>query len=217
MFERFHLSKRFVKIASLAIPALVLAGVLTFVVRPRSAEAHCDSYQGPVATAALHALDANNVDLVLPYVAPEMESELTAAFKQAISVRAMGGDAQQLAEKYFVETAVRLHRVSEGASYTGVTDAPVPEAIVIADRVMEDGKLNEAYKFLDDEMRKGIEENYNKVVEARKNAAKLNTVEANRERVEAELGFEKYIYGLHTAMTAPVGHEGETTAGGHTD
>ena len=215
MFKNIQLSNRWVRLSFLLVSALVLAGVLTFA-SPSKAEAHCDSYQGPVATAALHALDARNVDVVLPYVSPDREAELTAAFKQALSVRAMGGNAQQLADKYFVETAVRLHRQSEGASFTGVTDEPVPEAIVLADKAMESGSLKDVTRLMNAELRKGIEANYQKVVEARERAEKEGTVEANRERVEAELSFEKYIYGLHLTITGPVGHEGEAEgAHGH--
>jgi hypothetical protein len=47
-------------------------------------------------------------------------------------------------------------------------------------------------------MHKGIEARYQAVVKAREEAKHLNTVEAHRERVEAELMFEKYVYELYT-------------------
>jgi hypothetical protein len=84
----------------------------------------------------------------------------------------------------------------------------------MADEAMASGSLDEVYAFLNDEMREGIEENYHRVVEAREHAEQEDTVEANRERVEAELSFEKYIYELHLSITGPVGHEGEAE-GGH--
>lgn len=217
MFQKVQSLNCFVKLGLLLVPALAIAAVVTFAFQPaQKAEAHCDSYQGPVAQTAIHALEVGDVELVLPYVSADSEAELTAAFEQALSVRAMGGEAEQLAEKYFVETAVRLHRLSEGAAYTGVTDAPVPDAIIMADEAMETGSVDELYEFLNEEMREGIEENYHKVVEAREHAEEEGTVEANRERVEAELMFEKYIYELHVSITGPVGHEGEAEpAGGH--
>lgn len=193
----------------------VLAVTLLFALQPPEAEAHCDSYQGPVALAAQHALEAGDVDLVLPYVSADLEADLTSAFDQAFAVRAMGGEAQRLADQFFIETAVRLHRQGEGAPYTGLKDEPVPEAIAVADQAMANGSLDGVYQFLDDAMRTGVEENYHKVIEARDLAEKKGTVEANRERVEAELSFEKYIYSLHQSITAPVGHEGETTAEHH--
>ncbi|MCC6896878.1 MAG: hypothetical protein IT321_28935 [Anaerolineae bacterium] len=214
MYRKFSSPHRLNRFSRFLVLALVIAGVFTFMLNLQPAEAHCDSEQGPVANAAFQALDTNDVSLVLPYVAPDMEAELSAAFDQAVAVRQLGGDAAQLADKYFVETAVRLHRTSEGASFTGVTDEAVPEAIVMADEAMAGGSLDAVYEFLNAETREGIETNYHKVVEAREHAATENTVEANRERVEAELGFEKYIYELYLTITGPVGHEGEIE-GGH--
>lgn len=214
MYRKFPSLNRFVRWSRLLLPALVIAGVFSFILNPQPADAHCDSAQGPVASAALQALDANDVSLVLPYIAADMEAELNATFVQAVAVRQLGGDAAQLADRYFVETAVRLHRTSEGAVFTGVTDESVPEAIVMADEAMAGGSLDAVYEFLSAEAREGIEANYHKVVEAREHAATENTVEANRERVEAELSFEKYIYELYLTITGPVGHEGEIE-GGH--
>jgi hypothetical protein len=178
---------------------------------PKPAAAHCDSEKGPVATAAHQALEKNNVKLILPYVKPDAEIELTAAFKQALEVRKAGGKALELADRYFIETAVRLHREGEGAAYTGVTDEVTPKAILTADKAMASGSLDETYKMLGQQIKLGVQEKYNAVVKARKEAEKLGTVEAHRERVEAELIFEKYIYELSTLATAAEPHaEGAT-------
>src|SRR5512139_3536416 len=88
---------------------LVLAGVTSLAFQPQGAEAHCDSVNGPVVGAAKLALTKGDVRLVLPYVQPDAEKELTAAFDQAVKVYKQGGAAQQLAETYFYETAARLH------------------------------------------------------------------------------------------------------------
>jgi hypothetical protein len=55
---------------------------------------------------------------------------------------------------------------------------------------------------LEQAMRKGVEAKYQAVVNARAEAKRLNTVEAHRERVEAELMFEKYIYELNTLASS---------------
>ncbi len=178
---------------------LVAVGIGAAFLTASPAEAHCDSEKGPVATAAHEALEKNNVNLVLPYVQPESEAELTAAFKETMAVRKMGKSAQTLADRYFVETAVRLHRAGEGAPYTGVTDEETPESILAADKAMNSGSTTELYALLDATMKKSIETRLHEVEVARDNAATLNTVEAHRERVEAELMFEKYIYELYTA------------------
>ena len=191
------------KILYVAVLAALLGGVLgSALLFTRPAQAHCDSAKGPVATAAHQALETGNVKLILPYVKPEAETELVAAFKQTREVRKAGGSSKELADQYFIETAIRLHRAGEGAPYTGVSDESTPNAIVIADKSLASGSLDETYKFLDQAIKKGVQEKYDAVVEARKEAARLGTVEAHRERVEAELIFEKYIYELSTVASA---------------
>jgi hypothetical protein len=187
----------------LAVLSVLFVGVLIFsLAAPRPAQAHCDSEQGPVATAAHQALEKGNVKLILPYVQPEAENELVAAFKQARQVRKAGGDAKELADRYFIETAVRLHREGEGAPYIGVTNETTPKAILVADQAMNTGSLDETYKLLDQAMKKGLREKYEAVVKAREEAEELGTVEAQRERVEAELIFEKYVYELFSLASA---------------
>jgi hypothetical protein len=90
-----------------------LLASLAFV--PLTADAHCDAVDGPVATAALSALESGNVHLVLPYVAADGEPEVVAAFEQARAVRPQGPAAKALADRYFMETAVRVHRAGEKA------------------------------------------------------------------------------------------------------
>jgi hypothetical protein len=196
----------------LAILGVLLGAVLVSTLAiPQPAQAHCDSEKGPVATAAHQALESGDVQLILPYVQPEAEIELTAAFKQALVVRKVGSASKELADRYFIETAIRLHREGEGAAYTGVTDESTPRAILVADSAMASGSLDETYKLLDLAMRKTIESRYEAVVEAREEAEHLGTVEAHRERVEAELIFEKTVYELYSIATAvEPAHEGHT-------
>src|SRR5689334_9894833 len=84
--------------------------------------AHCDTTRGPVVTAARAALEARNIDLVLHWVRPEHEREIRTVFEQTLAVRGLGSQAQSLADRFFFETLVRIHRAGEGAPYTGLTD-----------------------------------------------------------------------------------------------
>jgi arylamine N-acetyltransferase len=90
----------------LAAPLLPLA----FMVIATPGAAHCDSVRGPVVAAARAALEAGDARLVLHWVAPQDEALVTAAFQEAVTVRALGPDAQRLADRHFLETLVRLHR-----------------------------------------------------------------------------------------------------------
>lgn len=202
MFERFR--KVSYRIALLVIATALVGTVLLTTSTPASA--HCDSEQGPVAAAARKALETGDVSLISPYVQPEYEKELAAAFKQSRAVRAQGGQSKSLAEQYFVETAIRLHRLGEGAAYIGMTDEATPDSIVTADAAMTSGSMAEVNEMLSHAIAEGVEAKYHAVVEAREKAEKLGTVEAHRERVEAELIFEKYVYELYTAATAANPH-----------
>ena len=202
MFAKFG-QKRW-KWASLGIVLVLVAGIVLAL--PGRGQAHCDSEQGPVAMAAQKALDTNDVKLVLPYVKPESEAELTGAFKQTMEVRQSGGKARELADKYFQEVAVRLHRAGEGAPYTGLKDEPIPAAIQAADKAMASGSLTAVSSFLNTSIQAGLKEKFEAVVKAREEVEKLGTTAAHRERVEAELQFEKYVYELYSTATAENPH-----------
>ncbi|GAA4867150.1 hypothetical protein GCM10025788_00110 [Serinicoccus chungangensis] len=75
---------------------------------------HCDTLDGPVVTAARRALEMNEVDLVLPYVHESGESEVRAAFDRASGARGAGRSADDLADLYFFENVVRIHRAGRG-------------------------------------------------------------------------------------------------------
>lgn len=180
------------------------------------AEAHCDSISGPVVGAARQALAAGDANLILPYVKPEAEAELTAAFQRTQAARQAGGEAGLLAERWFFETAVRLHRAGEGAPYTGLKEiADLDPALAAAEEALETGDLHEVTAVLTDAIQTGVSRRYHAVQEARELAAREGTVAANRERVEAELGFETYVYQLHlAAQGAAAAHTAELPSPG---
>lgn len=193
--------KRSIVLFSALLFALVLVATWA-----APAEAHCDSENGPVVAAAEEALAAGNIDLVLPYIQADDEAELTAAFEHTLKVRKLGGDARSLADRYFYEVTVRLHRAGEGAPYTGITSEEVPAAISAADRAMNSGSTKEVTRLLNEAMAHGLEEKLAAVEQARQHAKENGTVEANREKVEAELGFEIYVYQLYLAASGEAPH-----------
>jgi hypothetical protein len=84
------------------------------VLLPQTANAHCDTLDGPVVAAALVALENGDVTPVLKWVTRENEPEIRAAFSRTLAVRGKGPEAKGLADMYFFETLVRLHRAGEG-------------------------------------------------------------------------------------------------------
>lgn len=195
--------------------ALALASGAIATSWPSPAEAHCDSINGPVVFAARQALAAGNADLILPYVKPDAETELIGAFQRTLVARQAGGEAGLIADRWFFETAVRLHRAGEGAAYTGLKEiAELDPALAAADEALETGDLHEVTAVLMEAVQTGVAQRYHAVQEARELAAREGTVAANRERVEAELGFENYVYALHLAAEGSAAHAADRPSPG---
>jgi hypothetical protein len=150
-------------IAASALAAGLLLG-------SQAAQAHCDSADGPVATAAQKALNTGNVNLALPYAPASAEPELRASFAQSLKVRALSADAKAIADRSFIETTVRLHRAGEGAAYTGVKPAGIDHgpAIPAAERAIETGDLSQVKGLILEEIDHALTERLAHVREAGK-------------------------------------------------
>lgn len=161
---------------------------------------HCDSLDGPVATAARRALEASNVDLVLPFVPESAEPEVRAAFLKTERARGAGPEAREVADRYFLETVVRLHRAGEGAPYTGLKPAglDIGPAIPLAENAVESGSADDLYSFLSEELHAQLDDRLRRVGELRAEAD--SSVSAARMHVEAMLDFEVFAHRLHKAM-----------------
>ena len=71
---------------------------------------HCDSLDGPVVAAARRALDAGDVDLVLPFVPEQGEAEVKNVFQSTLPVSQLDDETREVADRLFFETVVRVHR-----------------------------------------------------------------------------------------------------------
>lgn len=176
---------------------------------------HCDGLDGPVVTLARKALDSGNVNLVLPWVRAEDETEIRRSFEHAVAVRKLGTEARELADMHFFETLVRIHRAGEGAPYTGLKPAgrDLGAAIPAADKAIEDGSLGRVAELLTKAIHEGLHRHYDATA-ARKHFDP-NDVRAGRGYVEAYVPYIHYVERLWLAATgsghdhAPEGHEHE--------
>lgn len=125
------------------VVALAAASVVLALVVPHPARAHCDTMEGPTVADGRRALESGNVNHALKWIGEPHEAELTKAFELARRVRDLGDDARELADQYFLETLVRLHRAGEGAPYDGIKPAgtPIEDAVVAADRCVATGSM----------------------------------------------------------------------------
>lgn len=157
--------------------------------------AHCDTMDGPVVKDAIKAIEQNNVNYVLKWVPADKETEIQRAFNQVMKVRPLSADAKDLAEKYFFETLVRIHRAGEGVPYTGLqpSGTPVDEKILLADQSIESGNLSALEKLVPAGRLPELKKRFEKV-----NALKnfdVNNVKAGREYIEAYVRFFHYAEG----------------------
>ncbi|MCC7262983.1 MAG: hypothetical protein IT369_10715 [Candidatus Latescibacteria bacterium] len=194
---------------------MLVAGISVFLAS--KALAHCDTTKGPIIPEARAALEKGVVTPVLKWVKPETEAEIRAAFSKAVAVRAQGPEAKALADQYFLETLVRVHRAGEGAPYSGIKDEPVEPIVSLADQALSQGAIDGLVEELSDHLGAALRERFSKAVEASKH--KDTNVEAGRAFVEAYVDYMHYVEGLHTAIVSPGSHphaeEAEQAAPAH--
>jgi hypothetical protein len=162
---------------------------------------HCDSLDGPVVTAAARALQTQNVDLVLPYVHADGEAEVREAFARVLPLRAGREDLRDLADRWFYETVVRVHRAGEGAPYTGLKPAGLDPGPVLplAEKAVETGDAEPVYELLAAELHHQLDHRFRRVRELA--AARDRSVADARAYVEAMLGFEVYAHHTYEALS----------------
>ncbi|MBI5863034.1 MAG: hypothetical protein HZB38_00705 [Planctomycetes bacterium] len=169
------------------------SALLVWSVGSRLAWAHCDTMDGPVVADARAALEKGDVTLVLKWVPRDRETEIRHTFEKAAVVRAKGPEAQELAEKCFFETVVRVHRAAEGAPFTGLkpSGTKLEPGVAESDRALETGNIDELVKAATESVAAGIRQRYETVAEARKHRA--DSVEAGREYVAAYVEFVHFV------------------------
>ena len=196
------------------IGMVIAIGFCLLLFRPVISGAHCDTLDGPVVKAAKIALEKADVTPVLKWVKKEQEKEIQEAFKKTLSVRTKGPDAKELADMYFFETLVRLHRAGEGAPYTGLKPAgSVDPVVAAADKALEGGSVDDLKKMVTNEASSGISKHFTHAFEKKKHADE--SVEAGREFVEAYVMFVHYVERLNKDAQGSAGHPGETNNPDH--
>ena len=82
------------------------------------------------------------------------------SFAKTLAVRKLNPEARELADLYFFETLVRIHRAGEGAPYTGLKPAgrDLGPAIPAADKAIETGALEPLLKLITSESTNGLRE-----------------------------------------------------------
>lgn len=183
---------------------VISAALLLFVAK--NVFAHCDTLDGPVVQAARAALESGDLNPVLIWVQAEHEPEIRNAFEQTRSVRMLSASASELADKYFFETVVRLHREGEGAPYTGLKPAGMDfgPAIPAADRALESESPDDVMALLSDTVRAGLHQHFEDTVSKREFPA--NDIAAGRSFVASYVEYIHYVERIYDSATSEALH-----------
>lgn len=183
---------------------LMATAVLGLLASP--AFAHCDSMDGPVVHDAQRALEVQDVTPVLKWVHAEDEDDIRSAFDMTLAVRGESDAAKAVAERYFLETLVRVHRASEGEGFTGLKSAgSVEPVIAAADQALENGNAAPLAEELASAIRHGVEDRFAEAYGKR--VAAEDSVEQGREYVEAYVQFTHFAEHAHALIGAAADHQ----------
>ncbi len=175
---------------------------------PLPAAAHCDTLDGPMVAEARVALAQEDIMPVLKWISADDEEAVRAAFDQTLAVRKQRSEAKELADRYFFETLVRIHRAGEGAPYTGLKPgATVDPAVALADQALATGSVDKLVEVLTGALDKGIRQHFARAYENQRH--RKEGVVAGREFVESYVLFTHYVEGLHGQIPTGAAHHGE--------
>lgn len=183
----------------ITLTCLIIAGAANYVF------CHCDTMDGPVIQEAKKALETGDVKFVLIWVQKDDEAVIKKAFEKTLAVRKLNPEAKELADMYFFETLVRIHRVGEEAPYAGIKPAGTDLGPVVpaADKALETGSVEKLVIFISGEIKQGIEKHFKNAF-AKKNYKK-DDIAAGREYVKAYVEYVHYVEKIYES-TKSAGH-----------
>jgi hypothetical protein len=196
----------------------VAVGLAFVALMPARALAHCDGLDGPVVKAAQRALETRNPALVLIWVQEKDEPEIRNAFEQTLAVRALSPQARDLADRFFFETLVRVHRAGEGAPFTGLKPAgrDLGPAIPAADEAVRIGSVEPVRHLLTVAIQERLRQQFGEVMATR--TFEPDDVSAGRAYVKAYVEFIHFVELLYdSTMNSPHGHFEERETAGKTN
>jgi hypothetical protein len=152
---------------------------------------------GPVVNAAEMALEMEDINYILPFVPQTAEDELKEAFRKTLSVRELSEEAGELADYWFFETAVRLHRKGEEKPYEGLKPAGLDWGPIIskAEKAIEDEDPGKVIDFLTGVLEDEIQKRFQRAISLKDHD--INDISTAREYVNAMLGFVLYSHHIY--------------------
>lgn len=192
---------------AVAAPILMVAALAA-----SPAAAHCDSMSGPVVKDAQIALANKSIDPVLKWVGVQDEPTIRSAFAMALAVRGESAAARTVADTYFFETLVRIHRATEGEGFTGLKPAgSVDPVILVSDRALANGNGDALANATAATVRDGVQRRFADAYAKRQVADQ--SAEQGRKYVEAYVELTHFVVGAgHLVSEGPSHKHIETLA-----
>lgn len=183
------------RMGTLYFAGIALLTLLALAFVPARASAHCDTMDGPTAIDGKKALETGNINFALKWILPPHENELRDIFELSRKVRVLGPDARELADRYFLENLVRIHRAGEGAPFEGLrpSGTPIDARVAAADRSIEIGDLSPMKGLISHEELHALEPKFREAMALKD--YDVNDVAAARRYVEAYVTFFKLAEG----------------------
>lgn len=163
--------------------------------KPVNVQAHCDTAEGPAVKDGRKALETGNLNYALKWIPADGEAELRDVFEKAMKVRPLGVDAAELADRLFLETMVRIHRLGEGVGFTGIQPAgtQIDPVVKAADEAIALGSDADLLPMAPEERRAELDERFQAALAIKD--FDVDDVAAGRRYLAAYVCFFKYAEG----------------------
>ncbi|MDD4346655.1 MAG: DUF6448 family protein [Desulfitobacteriaceae bacterium] len=141
------------------------------------------------------ALETGNINYAYKWIFEEYEEELKEIYDLSLKARKLGPEAKEVADRWFLENFVRIHRAGEGASYDGLkpSGTVLEPVVVAADESIEIGNMSPLKGLVTAEEYHALEEKFEKAIALKD--FDINDVKAARKYVEAYVIFFKMAEG----------------------
>jgi len=177
--------------------------------KPVTVQAHCDTAEGPAVKDGRKALETSNINYALKWIPADGEAELRDVFEKALKVRTLGAEAAELADRLFVETMVRIHRMGEGVGFTGIqpVGTQIDPVVKAADEAIALGSDADLLPMMPEERRAQLDKRFQAALAIKD--FDVDDVAAARRFIAAYVSFFKYAEGEDHEHHGHAGHAHE--------
>ena len=163
--------------------------------KPVTVQAHCDTAEGPAVKDGRKALETGDINYALKWIRADGEAEMRDVFEKALKVRALGAEAAELADRLFLETMVRIHRMGEGVGFTGIqpVGTQIDPVVKAADEAIALGSDADLLPMVPEERRAGLDKRFQAALAIKD--FDMDDVAAARRYIAAYVTFFKYAEG----------------------